>query len=396
MNQQISQETLKKILQAVDIDELSYEEIESAFLEEESIKDYIPDGICQVDPRNGDRIVYNTARAHRPHDNVPVDEIEEPAFSNQDCAICSGKTTGVLDYAELSEGFTFINKNLYPIHYPTDGSERYPTDYGKQSPKPDGIPTHGLHFLQWTSSFHDRDWHNMPLADRVIVLERLGALERKLLTGSEHKMPPTKSIGGQTEKRGYVSIIKNQGRLVGGSLVHGHQQIGFSNVMPGKFRRHWLFSKQRGENFASYLLRLNPDHLTIQDYGPAVLLVPYFMRRPYEMYLVLKDTSKQYLHELNEGELSAVADGWHDAILAILRVMPKIGRETAYIVTAINGPGAGLYFEFLPYTQETGGMEHLGLYLCQGNPDLSASHIRQILDVDPEEEMGVDSLESAT
>jgi len=396
MDQQLSRKSLEKILQSEDISSLSYQQIEQYFLDEHAIAEYIPDGICQVDPRNGDRIVYNTARAHRPHDNLPVNALHEHAIPNQDCVICLGKTTGILDYSPLSEGFTFINKNLYPIHYPTADSDRYPTDYGKQSPKPDGIAAHGLHFLQWTSSFHDRDWHNMPLADRVLVLERLGVLERKLLTESAHKMPPTKSTGGQSEKRGYVSIIKNYGRLVGGSLVHGHQQISFSNVMPGKIRSSWLFNKQRGESFASYLLRLNPDHLTVQDYGPAVLLVPYFMRRPYDMFLVLKDTSKQYLHELNEDELSSVADGWQDGIRAMLLLMPQIGREPAYNVTTINGPGAGLYFEFLPYTQEIGGMEHLGLYLCQGNPHLSAGHIRQILGVDPERDMEAVSRESST
>ena len=101
MDQNLSHKTLEKILQAADIADLTYDQIESMFLEEESIKDYIPDGICQVDPRNGDRIVYNTARAHRPHDNVPVDALEEPAIANQDCVICLGKTTGILDCAEL-------------------------------------------------------------------------------------------------------------------------------------------------------------------------------------------------------------------------------------------------------------------------------------------------------
>jgi hypothetical protein len=39
-----------------------------------------------------------------------------------------------------------------------------------------------------------------------------------------------------------------------------------------------------------------------------------------------------------------------------------------------------LYFEFLPYTQEMGGFEHLGLYLCQGNPLQSAQTAREFLD----------------
>ena len=220
----------------------------------------------------------------------------------------------------------------------------------------------------------------MPQADRVIVLERLAVLEHKLLTDSANKMPPTKSIGGLTDKCGYVSIIKNFGRLVGGSLVHGHQQITASNVMPGKMRSNWLFKKQRGLSFSEYLLRNNPNELLIRDYGEAVLLVPYFMRRPYDMLLILGDTNKSYLHELNADEMRAIGDGWHDATRAMLTVMPQLGREPAYNVTTINGPGAGLYFEFLPYTQETGGMEQLGLYLCQGNPHLGAEHIRNILD----------------
>jgi hypothetical protein len=63
-------------------------------------------------------------------------------------------------------------------------------------------------------------------------------------------------------------------------------------------------------------------------------------------------------------------------------IMPKIGRETAYNVIVNNGPGAGIYFEFLPYTQETGGFEHLGLLLCQGNPGMVAEDVRDFLDID--------------
>ena len=59
--------------------------------------------------------------------------------------------------------------------------------------------------------------------------------------------------------------------------------------------------------------------------------------------------------------------------------MPEIGRELAYNVITHNGPGAGIYFEFLPYTQETGGFEHLGLYVCQQNPKTAAARLRQLL-----------------
>ena len=48
-----------------------------------------------------------------------------------------------------------------------------------------------------------------------------------------------------------------------------------------------------------------------------------------------------------------------------------------------NGPGAGLYVEFLPYTQETGGVEHLGLLVCQELPERAAARLREILSKSP-------------
>jgi galactose-1-phosphate uridylyltransferase len=176
-----------------------------------------------------------------------------------------------------------------------------------------------------------------------------------------------------------VIIIKNYGRLVGGSLIHGHQQIAFSNVMPRHFRDNWRFARGHGETFSAYMLRETPSELLIKDYGPAVLVVPAFMRRPYDMMLLLRDVSRQHLHELDEYELEAVAESWQDGIRAIREIMPGMGRETAYNVIINNGPGAGLYVEFLPYTQETGGVEHLGLLVCQELPERAAARLREIV-----------------
>ena len=95
--------------------------------------------------------------------------------------------------------------------------------------------------------------------------------------------------------------------------------------------------------------------------------------------VLVKDVKKSYLHQLNDGEIESIADGWKDAIDAFLKIMPSINRETAYNVITHTGPGCGIYFEFLPYTQETGGFEHLGLYLCQGNPNFSADMVRSFI-----------------
>lgn len=373
MTQQLNKTDLQGLLQADTIDDLSVSQIFDFFHAEESLQKFLPDAMYRIDPRDNTLVTYNSARASRPHDNV-VEQPDAGPPKNPNCPICTANTTGVVDVAELSEGFTFINKNLFPILYPPKNGN---TD-GAVTPK--GGPAYGLHLLQWTSSHHDKDWQNMPLEDRVTVLERLAQLERKLLFESAGTMPIAEPWKDGKNSHGYVSIIKNYGNLVGGSLVHGHQQIGFSNIMPRRFQKNLSFQERYGEPFSKFMLRETPDELLIRDYGEAVLMVPYFMRRPYDMLLLVKDVSKQYLCEMDLPELTAVAKGWHDAIKAMLTIMPRVNKEPAYNVTVSNGPGAGVYFEFLPYTQQTGGFEHLGLWVCQNNPTNAASHLRDLLD----------------
>jgi len=386
MERRLDAAILKGLLEVDSFEGKSYAELQELVVAEPGITDYLPDGVVQVDPRNGERIVFNSKRARRPHDNRPAVSDTATAPAAKPCIICQGKTTRVLDVAPLSSGQTFINKNLFPIVFPdipdeVDGA----ADPAAMATGTAGISSYGFHFLQWTSTEHDKDWHNMPLADRVVCLQRLAALEMALLygTGEDPRFPDNGAWGDDEPTRGFVGIIKNYGRLVGGSLEHGHQQIAYTNVMPRRFVDNLRFLRERGETFGAYMLRENPASLTVADYGAARLVVPYFMRRPYDMQLVMTDQAKRYLYQLDEAELAAVGRGWHDAIRAMLHVMPAIGRETAYNVTTHNGPGAGLYFEFLPYTQETGGYEHLGLYLCQGLPAEVAERLRGFLEENP-------------
>ncbi len=367
----LEERTLQTILQNERIETLSCSEIEDLFRAEEQMAPFLPDGESRIDPRDGAVVVFNASRARRPHDNA-----EAPSEPEEDGAadpVCRGQTTGVIDVASLSEGFTFINKNLYPVMYPfrQEGVEAGGNGDGN------GDPPRGMHFLQWTSSYFDRDWYNMPQSDRLIAFERLAALEAKLLLDDSAGYPVSGTTADGQNTHGYVLIIKNHGRLVGGSLAHGHQQILYSDRKPRHFARNERFEQQRGESFAQYMLRENPAELLVKDYGPAVLLVPYFMRRPYNTLLVLKDCRKRFLFELCDEERAAVAEAWGDATRAVMALMPAIGKPTAYNITISNGPGAGLYCEFLPYTQETGGFEHLGLWVCQDTPQRVAPTLRE-------------------
>jgi len=385
--QQLDRERLKRILQAESVEDLSLPEIIRLFREEEGIADFLPDGAWEIDPRSGDRVLFHSSRGRRPHDNVPsewpLERNKVPSSSSATksppaCAICQGNTTGVIDVADLSEGFTFINKNLYPVLYPWETGRS--GHVSKTVDRSVQMTSWGMHFLQWTSSLHDRDWHNIPLVDCATVMRRLAALEKTLLTGCRELLPPSEPRKDCPEAPGYVLILKNYGRLVGGSLAHGHQQIVFSTVAPRRVLDNWRFEQEYGETFSAFLMRENPTAFVVRDYGPALLLVPYFMRRPYDMTLIMKDTAKRHLYELTDAEITAVAAGWHDAICAMRWMMRRIGRELAYNVITNNGPGAGLYFEFLPYVQEIGGAEHLGLFISQDRPERAAAQLRQYLE----------------
>ena len=379
MSQQLSWEMLQSMVQSQSIEQLSMQQLNELFHAEKAMIPFLPDSICQIDPRNGELIIYNSTRAQRPHDAGHPDA--SPTIDEKPCVICQGKTTGVVDVARLSQGATFINKNLFPIIYPLqDILEEYRQQPLYPDPMHTGRVSYGFHFLQWTSSQHDQDWHTLSLEDGLVVLQRLAALESKLLYESEGLMPPSEMPPLRKMTHGFVSIIKNHGRLAGGSLAHGHQQIGYSNIMPSRFYNNWCFAQRHdGECVAHYLLQENPVELQVRDYGAAVLIVPYFMRRPYDMLLVVKDTSRQYLHELTDVEMRAVTQGIQDAIRALLRIMPKLGREPAFNMTVNNGPGAGLYLEFLAHTQETGGFEQLGLWVCQESTINAAAYLREVL-----------------
>lgn len=375
--EELTRERAETIIQNMDLGSLSYQQIASLFRREPEIISSAPEGVYRVDPRNREHILYSAARKRRPYDPRPDGPVAVGRYDPRGtCAICRGETTGVVDFKELSEGFTFINKNLFPMLLPSDEGEVMPEVTPNDPPPGDrGLPARGLHFLQWTSSVHKNDWHNMPIDDLSQVMERLASLERQLLTTND-VMPSTRAWGDQTGRSGFVSIIKNGGHLAGGSISHGHQQIAFGNVMPRSTHEHWAYAQDHGEPLSSFLLRENPSELTVRDYGPAVLIVPYFMRRPYDMMLIVKNTRRSYLFELDRDEISTISEGWQDAIRALRYVMPLLGREVAYNVVTHNGPGAGLYFSFLPKTQETGGFEQLGLSICQSTPNEAANELK--------------------
>lgn len=375
----LTKQQIQDLIFTQSIDHLTIDSLVDDLRADKLISRFVPDSKCQLDPRDGELIVYNSSRAQRIH-TVSLEPNKCLSQDAENCPICQAKSTSIIDVADLSHGFTFINKNLYPIFFPTNEVE---PEHVENSLYPDPFHTgrlsHGFHFLQWSSSEHDKDWHNMPDADCFVLMQRLADLEKKLLHESKKIMPPSDKSDAMRENYGYVSIIKNYGASAGASLSHGHQQIGYSNIMPRRFYNNWCFQQRHDMTFAEYMLKENPEDLLIKDFGEVRLMVPYFMRRPYDMLLIVKDTSKRNLHELSYSQLESLSLGLKQAIQVIVGIMPQMGKEPAYNLTFNTGPGAGIYIEILPQIQLRGGFEQLGLWVCQAEQFQVASELKQLI-----------------
>ncbi len=367
----------------------TYEQLAGSITGDPGIPSFQPEGICQIDPRNHERVLFSPARARRPSDNEPEDQPSAPLDPEEQvardlarCPVCTGKTTSILDITELPSGrHTFINKNLYPVVYPGDGFAEAgdAPEIGIDGPSAMGQEARGVHLLQWFSNDHYDDIDTQDPADLKVVFGRLLMLEAKLLHGKGSKMPKTTATQGPPHN-GYVGIIKNYGRLVGGSLAHGHMQIVHTNVLPRRIEDDARFHERYDVPFARHMLENNPESLTVKDFGGKIrMLIPYFMRRPLDAFFIPLGTAETHLHHLETAHIEALAEALQFATATAKAAMPQIGREPAYNIIFHTGPVGLLYVELLPYTQETGGYENMGLYMCQGSSSGTATIYRDAL-----------------
>jgi len=378
MSESLSYKRLVELTEYEDVSKISYQQLVQSIIEDKAnIAKFKPDNICSIDPRGYERIVYSEKRGKRPHEiksSLSINKSINKEIAVTSCPICQGKTTGIIDRSPLSSGYTFINKNLFPILYPENSLSIYPL-IKDNKPVILKKKAYGLHLVQWSSTEHTKDLHNLSPSDVAIILARLGVLEEKLLHASDSKMPETSLHKGKSHF-GYVGIIKNYGVNVGGSLGHGHQQIVHMNIIPAKIKMDINFIKKNGKSFVQFLLNKNPPEFTLYDGENLRILIPYFMKRALETIIAFKNPRISYLHDLNKKEILELALSLQKILKATINLMVKMDIEPAYNLLFHTGPIGEMYIEVLPHTQVYGGYEYSGIYVCQGSP-LSTAEIFQ-------------------
>jgi galactose-1-phosphate uridylyltransferase len=329
--------------------------------------------LCQLDPRDGTIVVYAEHRALRQDEHA--DTIKKKASL---CPICQGQLTEVIDVADLSDGFTFISQNRFPVVYPANNQLKQ-TSRHSLYPDPHhlGRYAYGFHLLQWSSSVHKHDWHNMPISDVSIGMRRLANLEAKLLRESSGYMPVSDQ---HKHLYGYVSIIKNYGSAAGASLTHGHQQVAFSNIMPQRTYNNLRFYQRHQVTFSQFLLRENPASLTVAEIGRTRIIVPYFMRRPFNL-LVVPQSAAEHLHELNPTEFQELELAIQKTMQVYHRLLASLNRDVSFNMAIHTGPDSQLYVEFFPMVQAMGGFERIGMWICQLSAQKAADRLRALFEV---------------
>jgi len=63
MMQQLKLEDAEKLIVSTDIRKLNFQDIVDNINNDELLNKFSPDGICQIDPRNGVLVIYNSSRA---------------------------------------------------------------------------------------------------------------------------------------------------------------------------------------------------------------------------------------------------------------------------------------------------------------------------------------------
>lgn len=310
--------------------------------------------ISAVDPRTGTTVLYAPRRAGRPS-----------SFGVTGCKICEGETTPVIARKKLGlDLYSFANFNLFGFLNPN--ADSFSTNSGRRIT--------GTSLMVWPTTQH-KDIHQLSPDENAVSFELMSELERDLQqTAWKAGFSPNMVLGrpGKGSARyGYVQIIKNTGRAVGGSIEHGHYQLGFLNIPPKKIEDDMRILRESYFSFAEYLANENPEELTIADYGKVVSIVPQFMRRPLEVIIMPKDLSKDNLSS-GEDLSKEFARAVTDVSRSLYHLMPATGRDFAFNIVFHTGPIGTMYLEVLPYTQEDGGFERAGLNVCQSLPRESA------------------------
>lgn len=348
---------LKNLVQTYNISDSSYNDILKQGNEDTELATNKPEKFLRIDPRNGRKIVYSFARSTRPYDPMPP----TPPIGSETCPICQGTTTKIWDVAPLSTGHnTFINENLYPILYPFN-IQSWSKDVKNNS------DINGMHFLQWLSTDHNAELYNMKPEDIAICLQRLGALEKHLLT----QPSPAPIIFAPF--RGYVSIIKNYGKRVGSSLEHGHLQIIHTHILPLSIEQDVSFYNKNGYGFSSLLQQNKEENNIIHKENDISVITPFCIKRPLECAIVFHDLKLQYMHQVPDSIWVQVGNALNIISKKIIKLMLQWRREPAFNLLFHTGEIGGMYIEIFPHTQEMGGFEHLGLYTCMTTPEQSTS-----------------------
>jgi galactose-1-phosphate uridylyltransferase len=316
-----------------------------------------------LDSRYGEPIVFSEKRMGRPYDN------SNNSAKNDSCAICEGKTTTVLSYGKsINDSFPFSNENMFPAIIPNGISLAGPLS--ELVLKMLGTDSHdsakGVHLLHWPSNYHI-DIHQMKRDEVKNMLMNIVECENIF-----------ENIDPTTYK--YSTLIKNTGKVAGGSLEHGHFQEVISNLPPGyvidDYIGNCLGIKNPPQIMRESMKGKNPSTHVVERHGNFSIVSPYNAQKPLEQRIICNEPGRNRLADFEEGELGDLACALIWSTRGLYHAMPAMGKEFAYNMEINQSPLGEFSIDIFPATQTRAGLEMLGYNICQMTPKKSANILK--------------------
>ncbi|MBM3234172.1 hypothetical protein FJZ19_03690 [Candidatus Pacearchaeota archaeon] len=349
----ITQYVPRKKIEKLGIKPVSFADVAELFRSDID-KEKLPE-FYSIDPRTEEVIIYCPSRENRTN--------SQATENNSGCAICEGEE-GIHNFARIDLPDTITSDGKIGIAYASPNKFPYLI--------PDGLPhisypekvLRGGSFVLWWNTH--TDIHEMSNRDNKAILDLAAEVEEFFLHNAI-EFPELVSDGDEHKHYGHFQIGKNRGKTVASSIIHGHYQFVFSEILPKRIKEDAEFEKARKETIVDYLLRTNSKELEIQDYGDVTALIPLSaMKRPLEAIILVRDTKKRNLHDLNNNERFGLAAALKDLTYALSILMPP-AKEFAY--NLVFHTRTGIYIEVLPATQADGAFEKIReFWACQSSP----------------------------
>jgi UDPglucose--hexose-1-phosphate uridylyltransferase len=327
----------------------------------------------RLDPTTREWVIIATERAKRPHDLISRVPHLLPEAHVAECPFCPGHeamTTGEsASYPDPATGLWRVRvfENKFPAVRPDGSADRF-----QDHPLALSVKGVGLHEVVVESALHNRI---LALMEDDEVYDVVRAYRDRLR---------------EMHTREYVRqviIFKNHGLAAGTSLEHPHSQIVGAPVVPRHLRHQYDVATQhydeRGRNLYEEMVQFEVERglRVVHESESFVEMHPYASRRPFETWIVPKNTSASFAG-VSDDELRRFGCALRDALRRLYLGLNNPDFNHVIHTAAVGDEGEPhlcWHLRIYPRLTAVAGFEiGSGIHINTSVPEDTARYMREV------------------